>query len=654
MHIPKWCLFYDFHTMPTFPDLGKRFDIDAFTDRVKGCGVDYLVFHARCNQGMAYYNTVEGTRHYSLDYDLFGKLAESCSRKGIKLGAYLNVGLSHNEALLHREWSVMRPDGPQVVPDNVRATLFCRAMCYNTTYGEHFLKMVKEVATNYDIAGMFFDCMQARPCIGVECVREMKEMGMNPNNAGDTFEFSVFSTKRMAERIAGTVNSIKPGMLLYFGMDHEDQQKSGTYLECECLPNGGWGYEYLPIYSRNMRTYGKHVMNMTGTFHQSWGDFGNVRPQAALDYDCMYGLAQGLRPTIGGHYHPRGDINEDAFRLIENTYGRLQHYEDWYDNALPVVDFAIICPKNYKEHSTLNFWNPEIRGAVRMLEELKCQFNVLSEDQDWDGYKLLILPDELVLNEKAATKIRRHLDNGDAIISSGHSGLDKDGKKFVFQDWGLEYLGESPYDPAYLTVEKRIADGMPVMPATLYEKGTQVKASGNTQTLGWITAPYYNRGWDGEQVYYYLPPKDRTDMPAITLNGRIAHFTHPVFRTYFKRAPLSLRQAVSNILNILLPKPVLKADGLPSFGRATVTAQPNRKMVHLLAYVPERRGEIIDTIEEPADVRNVKISLRHNNEIPLKAYLAPDRSPLDFTVNGDYVETVLPFMSGYAVLVFEK
>ena len=34
MLTPKWYLFYDFHTMPACPDVGARFDADAFAGRL--------------------------------------------------------------------------------------------------------------------------------------------------------------------------------------------------------------------------------------------------------------------------------------------------------------------------------------------------------------------------------------------------------------------------------------------------------------------------------------------------------------------------------------------------------------------------------------------------------------------------------------------
>ena len=106
-------------------------------------------------------------------------------------------------------------------------------------------------------------------------------------------------------------------------------------------------------------------------------------------------------------------------------------------------------------------------------------------------------------------------------------------------------------------------------------------------------------------------------------------------------------------MGLLLPEPMVKTSGLPSFGRVTVTAQTGRRMVHLLAYVPERRGTTIDMIEEPIEVRDVSISLRADGLAPQRVYLAPGREPLPFEVKQGYVTVTIPVMSGYAMVVFE-
>ena len=143
MSFPKWCLFFDFHTMPANPDVGKAFDFEAIVNRFEKAGVQYVVFPARCNLGVAYYDTKIGIRHPALTYNLLKKLADACHSRGIKLTAYMNLGLSHEEGLRHRDWLVMDADG-RTYQQN-RLDSFFRQMCYNTGYGDHAVAMAREV-----------------------------------------------------------------------------------------------------------------------------------------------------------------------------------------------------------------------------------------------------------------------------------------------------------------------------------------------------------------------------------------------------------------------------------------------------------------------------------------------------------------------------
>ena len=127
--------------------------MEKFTDLVKECGVDYMTFHARCNQGFAYYDTQIGIKHPSLEYDLFGQLAESCQRKDIALTAYLNAGISQEEGRLHRDWTTLYFDGREY--REIRLNPYVRTMCYNSPYRDHLIAMIKEIAGKYPVSGFF-------------------------------------------------------------------------------------------------------------------------------------------------------------------------------------------------------------------------------------------------------------------------------------------------------------------------------------------------------------------------------------------------------------------------------------------------------------------------------------------------------------------
>jgi len=658
MHNPKWCLFFDFHTMPACPDVGEKFDVDAVVDHLKACGVDYVVFPARCNLGMAYYNTKVGIRHPSLTYDLFGKLSEACNAAGIAISAYINCGLSHEEALLHRDWTVLFPDGYMYKPD--RMSHFFRQMCYNTPYGEHLLEMIKEVTTQYPISGLFLDCFYTEPCVGVECIREMKKLGYDWRDPKQLAEYNHMKIIRMAKRIAETANSLKPNLLLYFnGLTFEDQQNIGTYLEYECLPTGGWGYESLPVYARYARNLGKPIINMTGRFHRSWGDFGGIRTEASLEYDCLYGLANAMRTTIGDHFHPRGDINRAVFSLVRRIYSRLQKFEPWIDGAKALTDIAVIAPQPTFKARAVAEDQPRcmeaVRGATRMLCELKAQFDILSYTLNWKGYRLLIMPDRVLLDDETAMKVKSHLDAGGRILASAWSGLDQDKTRFVLEDdWGVTFKGDDPYNPAYLHVSPVLAEGLPNMPMDFYSEGVEIEALPQTEVLGEIIAPYYSRHWDGEHGFVYNPPDKSTGRPAVTRRKATAYIARAVFTGYYQHASVPMRQLVSNLLRMLLPDPMVRVQGLPSFARVTVTGQTHRRMVHVLSYVPERRGPSIDMIEEPIELRDVQLSLRLDGRQPSRVYLAPDRKELPFTIENGYINTSIPFHRGYSMIVFEE
>lgn len=651
MRIPQWGIFYDFHTMPTHPEVGKDFDCDAIAEQIKRCGADFVVFPARCNLGTAYYNTQLGIRHASLEYDLLLKLAEAMHKRDIQISAYINAGLSHEEGLLHREWTTVTPDG-RAYAEPMEGNHFFRRMCYNSGYAEHLLGMVGELL-EYPIDGFFFDCFSPAPCIGVECIREMRKLNMDVN------AFADFTRLRFARRLSERIKGSGKDYLIYFnGVPFEDQLDLATYLEYECLPTGGWGYESLQFNARRIRTLGMPVLNMTGRFHESWGDFGGIRTRASLIYDCLTGLGNAMRTTIGDHFHPRGDMNMPVYDLIADIYGELTPLQPWLNDAAAVTDIAVVLPaKTFVYNSESGARTQQHiqagRGACRMLIELKKQFDVISADQDFSKYKMLILLDQLRLDAELTARIQDFIAAGGKIIASGWSGLRQDAAQFALPEaWGVEFIADSPHDPAYFSIREKI-DGVPDMPVTLYDKGTAVKAI-SADIVADIIAPYFNRHFDQEHAYLYLPPNKADGTAALTINAQVAHFSHPIGISYFNHAQVPLRNLLGSVIDKLLPQPLLKVENLPSYGRATVTTQDNRRIVWLTAYVPERRGAKIDMIEEGSIVQNVKLALRTDGLKISKVYTAPDRKPVEFEIKDDYCHISPDQFTGYTVIVFES
>ena len=653
MHSPKYALFFDNHTMAACPDVGTDFNAAEFAGRISDCGVDFVGFHAKCNQGFCYYDTKIGIKHPSLKRDMFGEMVAACQSRNIAVTAYLNCGLSNEDAILHPDWNTVSPDGATLHPDIYDlgwVSPYIRTMCVNSPYRDYLISLILEVADKYPVAGFLLDSFNGFPCICPTCVREMKERGVNWRDADEIQKFACASVLRLAEDIKAAVDKISKEYLLYFlGISYEDNVRLGSYLECECLPTyPAWGYDYLPIMSHHLRTLtgdDRPILNMTGRFYE-WGDFGSIRPQASIEYDLFYGIANGMRPNIGGHIHPRGSTQHAIFDRIQSIYSQMQSNEEWYSDAVNLVDIAVLSPGDAGK-------TPPLIGVTRMLSELKMQFNIINAFADFSQYRLLILPDEVLLTPETAEKIKAFLDAGKAVISTGYSGLDLKKNNFVLgREWGIKYLGECPFDPAFFQPMPQLNNNLPEIPLALYKRGIEVSADNNTEVAAVLVKPYFNREWDGVYSNFYLPPDQVTDMPLVTFNGKVAHISSPIFSAYYELASVELRTLFANVLSRPLPEPLLKVSGLPSFGKATVTAQHDRRMVHLINYVPELRGKS-EIIEEALQAANVKLSLRCDGQIPSQAFLAPGHQRLPLEINGNYAEVIIPNMCGYQLVVFE-
>ena len=649
----RYGLFYDFHTSTDIPDVGEKFDAEAFTDQVKACGVDFLTWHARCNQGNAYYNTRYGARHPSLQFDMIRAIGEACRRKGITFSAYFNGHLSDEELIRHPEWLWISPRGNAYQTyDGLPGfnTPGVRAVCYNSPYREHLKNMVRELLEDYPVDGFFFDCLAAQACICPHCVREMKEKGIDCNDPEAVMEFGRFSVRRLCSELNDLIRSKKPDSLLYFnGRPDEEVIGMESHLECECLPTSMWGYESLPVYAHYLRTVGKDkaVLNMTGRFND-WGDFGGLRTAEGLEYDLFYGAANGMRPDIGGHFHPRGDLDLPVFDRIREVYSNMQQYDEWVLDAVNAPEIALVYPVKEEQYRPTG---TAVESAVRMLTELKIQFDLVTEFASWDRYKLLIFPDDVVFTDSIAKRVEKHLKRGGKVLATSRSGLDSEGKQFAVADWPAVYQGKTTYDPLYFQPAGELAEGLPHMPLSVYAGGLLVKAAEYAKAEMYLVKPYLPSGWDGLRSNYYNPPEKVTDEPFLVRDDQIVYISAELFTGYAKRAPKQLRELLGNAIRSLVPDLKLKSSTLPSFARAFVQKKGNAELLHILAYCPEGRGQA-SAVEDRITLVDTEISLRTDGPVR-KVYLAPARQELPYELKGGYCTVRVPLITGYALIVFE-
>ena len=644
----KRAIHLDFHTMPGVYDVGSDFDADEFVQTLETAGVDYITVFARCNLGFAYYPTKIGTVHPSLQIDLLGEIIKACHAKNIKVAAYFNAGIDHEHALRHREWCRVNKEG-QVYMFHVKGYGF-RNPCLNTGYKAHLISMIDEVLNNYSVDGIFLDCFDLSPCYGVECIDNMNKLGMDVFDDDEVQRHTQIITDRFIENVKSTVKAKGKEINIYFnGIPY---CKQPTHIELEILPTGGWGYDYLPSAVRYARTLDKPFFVMTGRVHRSWGDVGGIRTEHSMLFDCYNAIANGGTCSIGDHMHPRGRLEPEVYELIQRVYNQIAKMDPWTEDATALAEIAVFDP-NALTLKKVPMFPDYVCGASRMLSELNYQFDVVDEEQDFSGYRVIVLPDEVLISDVLKEKLRDFLQEGGSIISSAFSGLDPEKEGFALPEYKLNYEGAEPYNVSFFRVLDEVAVDIPEIPNAIYEPGIAMTAQKDTEILAKLYKPYFNKyEWDWYHENLYIPPEKEIERPALTRFNNIFHFSFPLFGSYYKHAVVVYKYLLRNCLEKQLPNPMVKVGNFPSFGQVTVTQKEDARIVHFLTYLPELRGEA-QMIEEPIQVRNIELSLRKDNQTVSNVYLAPSRTKIPYQIKGDYIQVTLPEVNGYQAVVFE-
>ncbi|MBO7146221.1 MAG: beta-galactosidase trimerization domain-containing protein [Lentisphaeria bacterium] len=654
MYKPKYALFFDNHTQQCCTNVGHGFNAENFADDIQRIGADLVGFHAKCNQGFCYYDTKIGNRHPSLQkgHDLFGDVFNALSKRNIKVCAYFNCGLSNEDGVMHPEWCKVTPDDKifhkYVLDSDI--TPYLRIMCINSPYRDYLLSLIREVKEKYPVAGFLLDSFNAFPCVCKHCVEGMRKLGMDPKDPEDQAKFAQLSDERLAKDISEIVQPRRDGLMMFcLGLSPRDNLKYGSYLECECLPTVPcWGYDWLPAKSRYFRTLTQNnesILNMTGRFY-NWGDFGSLRTDAAIEYDLFFGLANGMRPNIGDHFIPDGTYYRGIVNSLSRIYGKLKQYDPWFDDAKNPVDMAVVLPE-----MTVNETS---KAVIRMLSELNMQFDLIDSENDWSKYDLLVLPDYVNVDDVIREKLAVHFKKGGKIIATGTSGLDVDGTHFVFEkEWGVSFKAEKTFNPCYFCMTENYKDVTPELPLTPNADCIEAEALPGTIEAAKLVAPYYDKGFDGIYSCFYTPPAAPTELPFITMTKQVAYCSGKLFSGYFKAASVELRSLFKMMIDHLLAEPMLlTGEKFPSFARAFVSEQPSRKMVHLLNYIPELRGEML-IVEEALEAYNIPVKLRLDGQKVKKVYSCPDREEIDFVIDGNYVTFTVPYFKGYSMTAVE-
>jgi Hypothetical glycosyl hydrolase 6/Beta-galactosidase trimerisation domain len=647
----------DFHTSPLIPGVGEDFSPEKFVTTLKDAEIDSINIFAKDHHGMSYYPTKVGEMHPNLHFDLLGKMIEACHGASIRTPVYMSIMWDMKCAEQQAGWRVLDVAGKQIGASPMEAGWIY--MCPNSPYGDYVEAQAEEIARNYDADGFWFDILVAPQggCFCPYCMAEREKAGLDSTKLEDrNGQYEGVMTRTM-ERVSAAVRRHKPSALIYFngrlriGEGFRKELKYFTHLEIESLPGGHWGYGYFAVMSRYSRNLGLDYVGMTARFHRTWGDFGTIRNQAALDYECFRMLANAGKCSIGDQLHPRGQLVKAVYERIGSTYRKVKQKEPWCAGATAVTEIGTLSNAGFQDSG---FVLDTDLGVTRMLSELQQQFDILDRDSDFSRYRLIILPDSQRLDDALLAKVNAYLAGGGTLILSHQSGLAPENDNLVLNQAAIHYLGLSPYQGNagdYFQAGTELAADIPDMVHFTYGAGSVVEAKAGSVRQAQIWKSYFDRNY----LHFSSHAQTAWDMPvdqaAVVENGRIIYISFPVFENYARNGYAPHKMLVRNCIRKLIPDPVLRVDA-PSTAEVTLTEQPGRKIVHLLHYPAERRGVDLDVVEDVIPLFNIPLSLKLSS-IPRQVYTAPDLQPLHAKYENGYASVTVPSVLGHAMVVFE-
>lgn len=659
----------DFHTSPAIPEIGAGFNKQQWQDTLKKGHVNSVTTFASCHHGWSYYDTKVGKRHPELDFDLLRAQFDASKEIGVNVPIYLTAGVHSMMGDTHPEWREVSAEGSYAGWTQSPLQAGFKSMCFNTPYLDHLCDQIREVVALFpNCDGIFLDIISQGPCCCQYCMDSMQQKGFDPLSDEDRQTQAKQVLENYYIQTTKAATDENPNMPIFHNSGHinrgdNDVLKYFSHLELESLPTGGWGYDHFPMSAKYCKKIDKDLLGMTGKFHTTWGEFGGYKHPNALRYECASMLAFGSKCSVGDQLHPNGILDESTYDIIGAAYKEVEEKEAWCTDTVNVADIAVISSDsvNRCRDSAADV------GVSRLLLESHYLFDLIDADMELEGYKLLILPDDIRVSVELKNKIDAFLDLGGKLMLTGESGLNEDGTEFRF-DIGAKFEGKNEFEPDYLIANDDLKPDITRSPLVMYHASQKITAE-KGKSLGKVCNSYFNRTYKHFSSHQHTPnnPNDcRYDCG--TLNGNILYLAHPVFTIYRALGAVAYKQYVVKAIDKILGSEKSLITNLPSTARISLMYQKNedRSILHLLYANTINRGgamqlsggnlesqaSSVEVIEELLPLHDIIVNLKLAK--PVKTVTQePQGKKLRFSRSGDNVTLMIDTFRCHQMLVLE-
>ena len=691
----------DFHTPGSVVPIAQEFDAAAFAETMRAAHVESVNIFARCHHGYSYYPTRVGTVHPGLGFDLLGRQIEALHDAGIVAIVYVTIGWDDLAGAREPGWVVGRKDGTPNARDPLSAPSIAGGLSPtdggpnaprwslldpSTGYGDYVCDQVRELCALYPLDGFWFDICLAVPNYSAWGLAQMAAAGVDASDDAAAMAFARKRELAFLDRVGRLVRDLAPRAEIFFNGTVDaamgETVALQTHLDVESLATspGLWGYLHYPMVARHARTFGLPYLGMTGRFHKSWADFGGIKTFDQLEYECGAIMSAGGGVFIGDQLHPSGALDPAVYRLIGRVFERMERLEPWLLDARSAAEVAIVSAPRLETFGgqPATAQNPEVEGAAQLFLERAIQFDIVDPEPgggaapgragpDFAAYRLVVLPDGLAIGPGLRSALEAHLARGGALLVSGTAGLSPDGR-FALDAIPVEYAGEAPTMPSYFRVDAALAGESELATDydyVLYDRASLVRARAGAVEHGSLSAALFDRTPEHFFSHAQAPVGEPLGAPLAVVGGRVGYLAAPLFRAYRDHDYWAYGEVLAAVVNRLLPDPIVRFEGPPwievgllcqdlaAADTGPGPADTARWVVHLVAYHPRRTAQSVPHVDASGRTAGCRIGVRTGPTRAAQCYLAPERTALPFSVEGDYTWVDLPPLGTHSVVAIE-
>jgi hypothetical protein len=663
----------DFHTSPHITGIGSKWDKAAWQKTLQEACVDSVTLFAKCHHGWSYHPTKVGKMHPHLDFDLLKAQVEACREIGVQTPIYLSAGVDNLASDEHPEWREISIKGQYTGWAQEPIAAGFHKMCFHSPYVDYLCEQIREVAEMYpDCEGIFLDIIASNGSCTKWALERMDSEGLNPENPEDLKRADELALERYYDMTTQAVLDVNPKMPVFHNSGHIAKNNRRilqyfSHLELESLPTGGWGYDHFPISIKFTGKLGFDVLGMTGKFHTTWGEFGGLKHPNALRYECAAMLAFGSKCSVGDQLSPEGALDASTYRIIGSAYREVRKKEPWCTGVSNIAEIAILSSESESaEESSHMQDNAGDVGAGRVLLEEHYLFDLIHREADFDGYRVVILPDDIRVDRELKEKLEGYLDQGGKVFLTGTSGFDSSGETMML-DGGFESEGLSPFQPDYLLPVPDLRPEYIQSPLVAYLPSRRIVAKNPAESLGQIYDPWFNRNWKHFCSHQHAPARPEPSGYDLGVHhGNMLYLAHPLFSLYRAYGAVVYRNIIAACLDRLLGERMLESN-LPSTARVNLMRQEEQKrsILHLLHANTIQRGgpvqlsggnvdnrkEGIEVIEDLIPLHDVQIRLKPPCAVG-KITLEPEGESLKFEVQDGKVVFQIDRLECHQMIVF--